>query len=87
MANLLFERAACAQHQLHEVGLRNMPINDFRVQLATAYSGLQRVGSGKGRTLRGRIETDEGSKMAYIKLLDIESIAIAADTGQREVAV
>ena len=52
-----------------------MSINDFHIQLATAYPGARRVESGKGTTLWAELETDQGRKEAFIKLLSIENIA------------
>jgi hypothetical protein len=52
-----------------------MTINDFRVQLATAYRGSQKVSTIKGRTLHGDIETETGRIRAYIKLLNIGDVA------------
>lgn len=52
-----------------------MLINDFHIQLATAYPGAKQVRSSKGSTLKAEIATDEGRKNAYVKLLSIEDIA------------
>ena len=52
-----------------------MTINDFTVQLATAYPDAKLIGTSKGRTLRGDIETDHGTVQAYIKLLTVGDIA------------
>lgn len=55
--------------------LWKMTINDFKVQIATAYPDLQEVRTRKNRTLRGEIETDQGKIRAYIKLLTIGDVA------------
>lgn len=52
-----------------------MPINDFRIQLATAYPDATPVRSGKGITFFAELATDQGRKQAFIKLLRIEDIA------------
>jgi len=52
-----------------------MLLNNFQVQLATAYPGAKQVDSPKGRTLFGEIRTDHGSVRAFIKLLTIGDIA------------
>ena len=52
-----------------------MPINDFRIQLATAYPGATPARSGKGTTFFAELATDQGRKQAFIKLLRIEEIA------------
>lgn len=52
-----------------------MVINDFHIQLATAYPDLKKIPTRKGRTLRGDIETDDGVVPAYIKLLSIGDVA------------
>jgi hypothetical protein len=51
-----------------------MPINDFRIQLATAYPGATPVRSGKGTTFFAELSTDQGRKQAFIKLLRTEKI-------------
>ena len=52
-----------------------MAVNDFHVQIATAYPPLLEVPSRKGLTYRALIETDEGRKRAFLKLLSVEDIA------------
>lgn len=52
-----------------------MRINDFHIQVATAYPGVRDVASKRGRVFRVAIRTDEGRKDAYVKLLNIEDIA------------
>ena len=52
-----------------------MPINDFRIQLATAYPGATPVKSGKGKTFLAELATDQGRKEAFIKLLSVEDVA------------
>ena len=52
-----------------------MPINDFRIQLATAYPGATPVKSGKGKTFLAELATDQGRKEAFVKLLSVEDIA------------
>lgn len=52
-----------------------MPINDFHVQLATAFPPVQAVPSRKGTTFRADIQTDDGRKPAFLKLLKTEDIA------------
>ena len=52
-----------------------MPINDFQIQIATAFPGARRFGSKKGNVFLAEIQTDEGPKRAYVKLLKIEDIA------------
>lgn len=52
-----------------------MLINDFRVQLATAYPDLEPFRSGRHLKFRGRIRTDDGDKRAYIKILNIGDVA------------
>jgi hypothetical protein len=52
-----------------------MPLNDLRIQIATAYPNLEKVSSGRGVTLFGSIQTDQGVKKAFVKLLSIENIA------------
>jgi hypothetical protein len=54
-----------------------MSLNNPRIEIATAYPNLEEisVGKGKGVTLRGDIHTDQGSKLAFVKLLGLEGIA------------
>lgn len=52
-----------------------MTYNDLHIQPATARPPLYKVPSKKGATYRTDIETDEGRKKAYIKLLSVEDIA------------
>lgn len=54
-----------------------MSINNPRIEIATAYPNLEEisVGKGKGMTLRGDIQTDQGVKLAFVKLLSLEGIA------------
>ena len=52
-----------------------MPINDFHIQIATAYPGTRPVRSKKKNVFLAEIQTDEGRKDAYVKLLNIEDIA------------
>ena len=52
-----------------------MPVNDLHIQIATARAPLHKVDTRKGVTYRGLIETDEGRKRAYLKLLAVEDIA------------
>ncbi len=66
----------CVQTRLSpQAVLTQMPINDFRIQLATAYPDATPVSSGKGATFRVEIATDHGPKEAFIKLLSVEDIA------------
>lgn len=54
-----------------------MSINNPRIEIATAYPNLKEIslGRGKGVTLFGDIHTDQGAKLAYVKLLSLEGIA------------
>lgn len=54
-----------------------MSLNNPRIEIATAYPNLEEisVGKGKGVTLRGDIQTDQGVKLAFVKLLSLEGIA------------
>lgn len=63
-----------------------MQMNNFQIQIATAYKGLKDTKSRKGRTLVGDIETDDGPIRAYIKLLNISDAskeAFCAVLGRR----
>jgi hypothetical protein len=54
-----------------------MSLNNPRIEIATAYPNLEEisVGKGKGVTLLGDIHTDQGVKLAFVKLLSLEGIA------------
>lgn len=54
-----------------------MSLNNPRIEIATAYPNLKEIslGKGKGVTLFGDIQTDQGAKVAYVKLLSLEGIA------------
>lgn len=54
-----------------------MSLNNPRIEIATAYPNLEEIslGRGKGVTLFGDIYTDQGTKLAYVKLLSLEGIA------------
>lgn len=52
-----------------------MSVNDFHIQLATAYPGAKRVPSSKRTILKAEISTDQGRKDAYVKLLNVEGVA------------
>lgn len=52
-----------------------MPINKFHVQLATAYPGARQIRSKRDNVFLVEVQTDEGRKGAYVKLLNVEEIA------------
>lgn len=54
-----------------------MSLNSPRIEIATAYPNLSEIASGeaKGVTLFGDIHTDQGAKLAYVKLLGLEGIS------------
>lgn len=53
-----------------------MPINDPRVQIATALPPLDHVSTRKGTTFRAPIiDVFRSRRMAYLKLLKLEDIA------------
>ena len=54
-----------------------MSLNNPRIEIATAYPNLKKIslGKGKGVTLFGDIHTDQGARLAYVKLLSLEGIA------------
>lgn len=52
-----------------------MALNNFHIQIATAYPELHEIESGRGKIYFGDIETDQGRKSAHIKLLNTENIA------------
>lgn len=54
-----------------------MSLNNPRIEIATAYPNLSEisVGRGKGMTLFGDIRTEQGVKIAFVKLLGLEGIA------------
>ncbi|MCY4565462.1 MAG: hypothetical protein OXE40_13430 [Gammaproteobacteria bacterium] len=52
-----------------------MPLNDFHIQIATAYPDARRIPSKREHVFLVEIQTDEGRKSAYVKLLNIEAIA------------
>lgn len=51
-----------------------MLVNDLHVQIATAFPPLHEVRTRKGTTFRALIQTDEGRKPAYLKLLSVEDV-------------
>ena len=52
-----------------------MPINDFHVQIATAYPGARPIKSNRENVFLVEIQTDSERKGAYVKLLNVEEIA------------
>lgn len=54
-----------------------MSLNNPRIEIASALTNLEEIsfGRGKGVTLFGDISTDQGVKLAYVKLLSLEGIA------------
>lgn len=52
-----------------------MPLNDFHIQIATAFPHQEKVSSGRGLTLLGEIGVGQDRKRAFIKILSFENIA------------
>lgn len=52
--------------------------NNPKIQLARAYPGLEKTDSRKGKTFRGEIETEQGRRPAFIKMLSAENLLVEA---------
>lgn len=52
-----------------------MPLNDFHIQIATAFPNQKKVSSGRGLTLLGEIAIGREVKTAFIKVLSLENLA------------